>query len=95
VLCWAAAGFRIGRESVTAAPGIDGGSHLYAEMLAELKRIFALSLKYSLGLFPAYSENHLISVLPRVNIPLAPIHSGNIGGISTELMSIAFWLPYE
>jgi hypothetical protein len=65
------AGFRIGQESVTAAPGIDGGSHLYAEIMAELNRVFALSLKYSLGLFPSYSQTHLISVLPRVNIPLA------------------------
>ena len=114
-----AAGFRIGHEAVTAAPGIDGGSHFYAEVLAELNRVFAVSLKYSLGLFPVYSENHLITVLPRLNIRLAdelytaisagylmstdygrelhhylgarlcPIYSGNIGGISIELLPLS------
>lgn len=119
------AGFRIGHEASTAAPGIDGGSHLYAEVLAEVNRIFAVSLKYSIGLFPVYSENHLITVLPRVNIRLAeelytaisagylmstdyrgkpyhylgarlsPIHSGNIGGISLELLPLSVFFDLD
>jgi hypothetical protein len=139
------AGVRLGQESVTEAPGVDGGSHLYLELLAELNRLFGLSVKYSVGLFPVYSENHLVTILPRVNIRLAeevytaistgymistdyhgelhhhlgarfaPIYSGNMEGISIEawpvslffdlsdgstvfmleLISIAFWRPYE
>jgi hypothetical protein len=119
------AGLRIGHEASTAAPGIDGGSHLYAEVLAELNRVFAVSLKYSVGLFPVYSENHLIAVLPRVNIRLAeelytaisagylmstdyrgkphhylgarlsPIHSGNIGGISLELLPLSVFFDLD
>jgi hypothetical protein len=64
----AAAGFSLGQENVTAASGIDGGSYFYAEVLVELNRILGISVKYEIGLFPGYSPNHLIMVLPRLNI---------------------------
>lgn len=100
----AAAGFRIGQESVTTAPGIDGGSHLYAEVLVELNSAgYLISTDYR-------GESHHY-----IGARLCPIHSGNIGGISIELLplsvffdlaggqpvvmfellSIAFWLPYD
>jgi hypothetical protein len=64
----AAAGFGLGQENATAAPGIDGGSYFYAEVLTMLNNVLGISVKYQIGLFPRYSPNHLIMVLPRLNI---------------------------
>jgi len=112
----AAAGFRLGQEGVTAAPGIEGGGALYAEVLTELNHIVGLSVKYAVVVFPSYSASHLITLLPRLNLRLAegvylgisaaytistdyrsrpqhylgfrlcPIYSGNIDGLSIEIL---------
>lgn len=65
------AGFKAGQEGVSRAESIEGGSYLYAELSAELNRIFAASLRYSVCLFPAPFQDHLISVHSRINIRLA------------------------
>lgn len=121
----AVVGFRLGQEGVTEAPAVAGGSYLYGEVLGEFNRIFGISLKYAAGLFPTYSENHLITVLSRLNIRLAeelytavsvgymvstdyrtvlrhyigarvsPVHSGNMGGISIELLPFSLFFDVE
>ena len=110
---------------MTAAPEIDGESYLYAEVLTELNRVFIISLKYAVGLFPVCSENQLITILPGLNLRLAedlytalsigymistdnrtelrqyigarlcPIHSGNMGEISIELLPFSIFLDME
>ncbi|UCF98547.1 MAG: hypothetical protein JSV89_03190 [Spirochaetaceae bacterium] len=112
-------GIRLGQEGITAAPGIDGGGYLYYEAMAEFNSTVGFGVKYAVGLFPAYSANHLITILSRLNIRLAdelytgisaayllstnyrnephhylgarlvPIHSGNIGGISIEVLPVS------
>jgi hypothetical protein len=119
------AGFRLGQEGVTAAPAVEGGGYLYGEVLGEFNRIFGISLKYAAGLFPSYSNNHLITVLSRLNIRLAeelysavsigymistdyrtalrhyigarfsPIYSGNLEGISIEILPFSLFFDVE
>jgi hypothetical protein len=64
------AGIKVGQEGVSRAPGVDGGSYLYAELSAFLGAYLGINAKYSVNLFPNSFRNHLIGLQSRFHIPL-------------------------